>query len=316
MATPNLSEIAATTIRNRSRRLADNVTDNTALLMKMKQHGKIRPVDGGETILQELEYAENSTYKRYSGYEILNIQPSEVFTAAEYQWKQAAVAVSISGLEELKNSGREKMIDLLESRITNAEKTMVNNLSADLYSDGTADGGKQVNGLKALVSTSPDTGTIGGINRATWSFWRNQAHSKAKADIKEGMQELWVQCCRNRDKPDLIVADDNAYVAYWGALQEQQRFSDPKMAEMGFQNLKFNTAEVVLDGGIGGAMPADQMYFLNCNYIHWRPHRDRDMVPLNPDRFAANQDALVKLIAWAGNMTLSNAMLQGTLTLT
>ena len=315
MPTPNLSEITTTTIRSRSRKLADSVTENTALLMKMKQRGKVRPVDGGETILQELEYEENSTYKRYSGYEILNIQPSEVFTAAEFQWKQAAVAVSISGLEELKNSGREKMIDLLEARISNAEKTMVNNLSADLYSDGTADGGKQINGLQGLVATSPTTGTVGGINRATWSFWRNQAASGSVSTIKADMEKLWVRLCRNRDKPDLIMADNDAYVAFWSSLQEQQRFTDPKMAEMGFQNIRFNTAEVVLDGGIGGDMPANQMYFLNCNFIHWRPHRDRDMVPLDPDRFATNQDALVKLIAWAGNLTLSNAMLQGVLTL-
>ena len=113
--TPNISEIAATTIRNRSRRLADNVSENTALLMRLRQRGKTRTVDGGETILQELDYAENSTYKRYSGHEILNIQPSEVFTAAAFQLKQAAVAVTISGLEMLKNAGREKTIDLLES---------------------------------------------------------------------------------------------------------------------------------------------------------------------------------------------------------
>ena len=84
MATPHLSEIATTTIKNYSRVLADNVSDNTALLKRLKARGKVKPVDGGETILQELEYAENSTVMRYSGGEVLNVQPSEVFTAAEY----------------------------------------------------------------------------------------------------------------------------------------------------------------------------------------------------------------------------------------
>ena len=314
--TPNLSEIAATTIRNRSRKLADSVSANTALLMRLKERGKMRTVDGGETILQELDYAENSTYKRYSGYEILNIQPSEVFTAAEFQLKQAAVAVTISGLEMLKNSGREKMIDLLESRIGNAERTMTNQISGDLYSDGTADGGKQINGLAALVDTTPATGIVGGINRATWEFWRNQARTKARASVREGMREIWVGLCRNRDKPDLIVAGDDAYSQFWGDLQEQQRFTNEEMAAHGFNNLRFNTADVVLDGGLGGSAPDDTMYFLNTDYIHWRPHRDRNMVPLDPDRFATNQDAMVKLIAWAGNMTLSNASLQGVLSLT
>ena len=275
----------------------------------------MRSVDGGETILQELEYDENSTYKRYTGYEVLDIRPSDVFTAAEFAWKQVAVAVTISGLERLKNSGKEKMIDLLSSRIKNAEKTFMNGMSEDIYSDGTDDGGKQIGGLGLLVPTSTNSGTVGGINRATWEFWRNQARTGANTSIKEEMQEMWVRLCRNRDKTDLIVAGNNSYQHYWAALQDQQRFTDPKMAQMGFQNLKFNTAEVVLDGGVGGNQDNNTMHFLNTDYIHYRPHKDRNMVPLEPDRFATNQDAMVKLIAWAGNMTISNCMLQGVLTL-
>jgi hypothetical protein len=92
----------------------------------------------------------------------LNIAPSDVFTAAQYPIAQAAVAVSINGLEMLQNSGKEKMIDLLESRIGNAERTFQNNLSNDAYSNGTADGGKQVGGLQLLVADTPTSGTIGG----------------------------------------------------------------------------------------------------------------------------------------------------------
>ena len=223
MATPNLSEIATTTIRSRTRMLADNVSDNTALLMRLKSRGKVKPASGGETILQELDYAENSTYKRYSGYEVLDISPSEVFSAAEYNWKQVAVAVTISGLEQLKNAGREKMIDLLVSRITNAERTMNNGLSGDLYSSGTADGGKQITGMQAQVSDSPTTGTVGGINRANWAFWRNQEQTASanytKDTIKQGMQQLWVKTVRQRDMVDLIAADNNFYSLYWDACR-------------------------------------------------------------------------------------------------
>lgn len=317
MPSPNISEIATTTIESRRRRLADNVTDNTALLSRMQQRGRIRTVSGGRTIYEELEYAENSTYKRYSGYEVLNIQPSDVFSAAEYAFKQVAVAVTISGLEELQNSGRERMIDLLERRISNAEKTMVNNLSGDLYSDGTGDGGKQIGGLQSLVATAPAMGTVGGINRANFPFWRNQVETgvvvTGTVNIREKMIALWIKCCRNMDKPDLIPADNVFYQAYWSALQDQQRFTNPQMGRMGFTNLKFDTADVILDGGVGGSAPASSMYFLNTNYIHWRPHANRNMRALEPDRFATNQDAMVKLIGWAGNLTLSNAELQGRL---
>ena len=129
MAAPNLSEIVTTTIRSRTKKLADNVTENNALLQKLKMTGNIRRVEGGETIVQELDYDENQSFKNYSGYEVLDIRPSEVLTAAEFQWKQSAVAITISGREQMQNSGRERMIDLLRARIKNAERTFMNKLS-------------------------------------------------------------------------------------------------------------------------------------------------------------------------------------------
>ena len=82
MASPNLNEVVTTTLRNRSGKLADNVTNNNALLARLKQKGSIQPVSGGRTIVQELEYAQNGTYQRYAGYQVLNVQPSDVFTSA------------------------------------------------------------------------------------------------------------------------------------------------------------------------------------------------------------------------------------------
>jgi len=318
MASPNLSEIVTTTLRNRSGKLADNVSENNALLMRIKERGNRKPISGGRTIVQELEYAENGTYRRYSGYETLNISPSDVFTAAEFEIKQAAVAISMSGLEMLQNSGKEQVIDLLESRIKNAERTFMNNLAADVYSDGTADGGKQIGGLQLLIADDPTTGTVGGISRASWSFWQSQVADFSVLSLTANstnmptlMNRLYLACSRGTDHPDLIVADDTYFRLYWESLQAIQRITNDKMAAKGFQTLKFMGADVVFDGGIGGACPENHMYFLNTNYLHYRPHRDRDMVPLDPDRFATNQDAMVKLIGWAGNMTLSNAQLQG-----
>lgn len=321
MASPNLSEIVTTTLRNRSKKLADNVSNNTALLNRLKKKGNVKTFGGGRTIVQPLEYAENSTYKRYSGYETLDISPSDVFSAAEYDIKQVAAAVSISGLEQLQNSGQEQLIDLLESRIKNAEKTIMNNMSTDIYSDGTADGGKQVGGLQLLVADDPTSGTAGGIDRSSYSFWRNQNYDFSDASvtpsnttIQTAMNTLWLDCVRNNDKPDLIVADNVYFRYYLESLQANQRFASEEMAAAGFDSLKFMSADVVFDGGQDGACPASHMYFLNTDYIHFRPHRDRNFVPLDPDRYATNQDAMVKLIGWAGNMTLSNGALQGVIT--
>jgi hypothetical protein len=276
----------------------------------------------------------------------LNISPSQVFTAAEYPIRQAAVAVSISGLEELQNSGEEAIIDLLETRIMNAEDTFMNGLSQGIYGDGTVS--NSVGGLQLLVATTPTSGVVGGIDRSQWSFWQNQSWSAAtnglttmsSASVLQQMDALWVQLIRGRDAPDLIVMDNVMYRFYLNALQSIQRVQGdgagggaaPDMAEAGFQSLKYITCDVVLDGGFQGfstdplppqlsssstavgGTPNTTAYFLNTKYIHWRPHSRRNMVPLDPDRFSVNQDAMIRLIGWAGNMTLSNAFLQGVLT--
>lgn len=315
MASPNLSEIVTTTLRNRTGKLADNVTKNNALLNRLRRKGNVVPVSGGRTIVQELEYAENSTYIRYSGYQALDISPSDVFSAAEFDPKQAAVAVSISGLEERMNAGEEQSINLLASRIKNAERTMANNISLDCYSNGTASGGLQIGGLQLLVADTP-TNTVGGINRSLWTFWKNQVLStstQSSTTIQDLMNRTYIKCVRGRDKPDLIITDDTFWTMYLASLQTIQRIQRTDEGQAGFMELKYMGADVVLDGGIGGGCPSKHMYFLNTDYIHFRPYSSMNFAPIGGDRFSTNQDAMVRLIGFMGNMTLSNGSLQGVL---
>jgi len=342
LATPSStwSEIATTTLYNRTRKLADNVTKNNALLSRLNSKSNVKPFDGGTAIVQELEYSENGTFTRYSGYDVLNISPSDVFTAAQFSITQAAVAVSISGLEMLQNDGKERMIPLLESRIANAEKTMANNLSNDCYSDGTASGGKQIGGLQLLVADVNNSGTVGGISAATWGFWQDYVASFASNSLTPGaatiqtmMNRVWLNVTRGNDRPDLFISDNTYFRYYWESLQAIQRITSTDKGMAGFQALKFMDADVVFDGGFqgtsagnvsalgsggswlsGSGAPASHMYALQTDYIFLRPHSQRNMVPLDPDRFSVNQDAMVKLIAWAGNMTMSNRWAQGVIT--
>lgn len=324
----NLSDIIATTIQSRSGVLADSVTNNNALLYKLRQRGNVKPVSGGNVILQELMYNDPNTQNAgsYSGYDVIDITPNSPISAAQYDLKQYAAAVTISGLEQLQNSGKEQIIDLLEGRIQVAEAQLMNQISAGIYSDGTGNGGKNITGLQAAISTSPATGTYGGINRATWSFWRNVAFSAVTnggaavtpANIQSYMNRVAVQLVRGTDRPDMIVADNNYYRAYLESLQAIQRVTSEDSAAAGFTSLKYLGAglncDVFLDGGIGGSIPANTMYFLNTKYIFFRPHRDRNFVPIGGDRQSVNQDALVRLIGWAGNLTTSGAQFQGVLT--
>lgn len=317
MANSNYNTIFTSTLESRTAKLADNISKNNALLSKLKQKNKIRPISGGSKILEELEYGEGDMVW-YSGYDTINYTPKQLFTAAEYAMKLAAVPVAVSGEDLLKNSGKERVMELLEKRIQNAEKTMSNQLAAALYGDGTESGGKAIGGLKLLVADNPSTGTVGNINRATSGneFWRNQAISTDELDssnIGQVMNELYMRCSRGTDKPDLIVADDKLYSMFEHSLQPLMRYSNPKLAEAGFGSLKFKGADVIADGGQNGHCPENHMYFLNTDYLYLRPHKDRNMKVIGGDRLSVNQDALYRIIGWAGNMTMSNASLQGVL---
>lgn len=318
MAFPNVSDIVATTIENRSRKIADNVTKNNALLSWIEDRGNQRTISGGSVIFEELSFAENPNAGWYSGYDLLPVGIGDVITSAQYDIKQAACAVVISGLEQLQNNGREKMIDLLESRVKVAESTMSNLISAGIYSDGSGAGGKQIQGLNAAVPTSPATGTYGGIQRDSWTMWQPKytlaGAALTKDTITTAFNTMWASLVRGKDRPNLILLDSVMWGLYMDSLQAQQRFTEPGKATRGFTSIKFFDCDVVLDGGIGGFCPAKTAFFLNTDYLHWRPHADRNMVPLSPDkRYAINQDASVSLMAWAGNLTCSGQIFQGRL---
>ena len=312
----DFNDVFTVTLESRTGQLHDTVSKNNALLSRLKEKGKMRSISGGTKILEELEYGEGDMVW-YSGYDTIQYQPKQLFTAAEYALKLCAVPVAISGEELLQNSGPEQKMDLLEKRISNAEKTMMNKMSAAIYGDGTGSSGKEIGGLALLVADDPTSGTVGGINRATTGneFWRNQSVSAeiTKDNITQLMSNLYYKCCRGNDKPDLIVCNDALYALYDSTLMGLQRFSDPKIADAGFISLRFKGADMIYDGGQGGYCPENHMYFLNTDYLYLRTHKDRDMRVIGGDRMAVNQDALYRIIGWAGNMTMSNASLQGVL---
>ena len=328
-ANSSISDIIATNIQSRTGELADNVTNNNALLRRLKDRGNVKTFSGGNVILQEIMYTDSTTNNTnsYSGYEVLNVSQNSPISSAQFSITQYAAAVSISGLEMIQNSGKEAIIDLLDGRMMVAEAQLANRIGADIYTDGTGNSGKNITGLGAAVPDAPTTGTYGGINRANYSFWRSVKYSGttdggsavSASNIQSYMDSLAVQLIRGTDKPDLIVADSNYYRLYLQSMQSIQRVTDGGNSTQGagFASLKYYGAgmasDVVLDGGIGAAATANHMWFLNTKYMMFRPHVDRNFVPIGGERQAVNQDAVVKLIGWAGNLTSSGPQFCGVL---
>lgn len=313
MAYPDLGELVVSSLRHYSKTFQDNITLNNAILNRLEKKGRIVRVMGGRTIDETLIYPTNGngSTKWYQGYDTFTPPTtSEILDAAEYQWKQYAGFISISGLEEVQNAGEWKNVDFAEARIAALEALMRNAIGASLFSDGTGSGGKEIGGLRLLIADNPAAaGTVGGIDQVAYSFWRNQfqaATAITALNIRDNMNVMWLRCTRGTDHPDLIPADDIMFGYFESALQEQQRFIKSDLAEAGFMALKYKDADVVYDVNC----PAKHMYFVNSDTIKLKVAPDR-LFDVGKARVIQNADYKVIPAFFMGNLTCNQRSLNG-----
>ena len=316
MASPNstFTELVSTTFRKHRKQIKDNLSNRNALLKYIMKRGNTRREDGGLTIACPLDYAANGTYQRYSGWDSLNISPSDVISAAEYQWRQIAINVVSSGREIRINKGDSRIINLATAKIKNALRTFNNNFSSDLYSAGALT--NQINGIQAIVADT-NTNTVGGIDASAWSFWQNSVFDLSVNGVtisattieNSAMLPLWLTLDRGPDdQPDLIVASNDYYAFFEASQTSIKRYSDSQRANGGFVTLKYKNADVLFDGNIG--IPAAHMYCRNTNYLELVVHQDADLEVMEEMR-PVNQDGAVVPILWMGNLVCSNRKQQG-----
>lgn len=311
------TELVTTTYRNHKKEVADNVSNHNALYRRLTSKGKIRREDGGLSIVMPLEYAENTTYTRYSGYDPLNIQAVDVVSAAEFPWRQVAVNVAASGLEIRTNSGENRIVNLVKTKLKNAQRSFANGLSVDVYSDGSLS--NQINGLQALIANA-GTGTVGGIDSSAFTFWQNIVQSAAAplqggsaitpsaTTIESLMLPLWLALTRGSDEPDLIVMSDNYFTFYEHSQTSLKRYAPSDTGQGGMISMKYKNADVFFDSG--GGIPTSSAYFINTDFLELVCHQDADM-EIMPELQSVNQDAMVTPILWQGNLAVSNRALQG-----
>jgi hypothetical protein len=314
MAEPTVNQLVATTLANYHKQFADNVSNSNAVTALLREGNRVRVIEGGRSISCPLTYAEE-TFAWYLGTELLSRATKETISEAQYDPANAVASVTLSGPDLAKNRSRERILNLLEGKLDNAEATMKNNITKAVYGDGTV--AKSFVGLKGFV-TPDGLGTVGGINATTWTFWKNQFNSIAAAGItyallKVQMNALWMKLIRGAEKPDLIVADATIYSTYESGLQENQRYADAKLGALGFETLKYKSAPLVFDGAATGLLGA---YFLNTKYMKFEIYSGRNFESLDLPDQSPDMDAVTRHLAFMGALTLSNRSMQGRLALT
>jgi hypothetical protein len=308
MSNANFDALLSTTLANYRDQLTDNIFTARPLTYFLQDKGRIRMLNGGTKIVEPLIYGESSTVKSYSGYDSISLTAQTGITAAEYDWKQYAASIAISGIEEAKNNGEQEIINLLEAKIMQAEESMREGFNRMFYADGTGNSGKDWNGLGNLVEAS---GTVGGINRATSGneYWRSYEENTSTALTLAQMSTAYNSVSVGNDHPDMVLTTQTLFEKYEALLQPQLRYTDTRTADAGFQNLLFKAAPVVYDEHCTAGI----VYFLNSKYLTLVGHSGKWFSQTEFVR-PEDLDARYALIMCYGNLTCRNAAKQGKLT--
>lgn len=290
----------------------DAIFNDLPLFAWLNSKGKIKR-KGGTPILTPLMYGKSSAVGSYQGYDLLDVSPQEGLTNAQFTWKQYYATVTISGKEELENSGEGQQIDLLEAKWAQAKMSLEDKLDSDSFLDGTGNGGLDITGLALAVDSA---GTYGNIARSTNTWW--SAQETAVGGVLAiggtgGMRRIYNDCAFGRGKrtPDLILAPQICYEAYEALMDPYMRYSNTGDQNVGFksQSLRFRDASMFYDEYCQSGV----MYFLNSEYINFLVHPERDM-HVGGFQTPPNQDAKSAKILEFGEITVSNCRHLGKLT--
>ena len=316
MTNPNSTtgQLLTTTLNNYKPQITDNVLNNHPLLIKLKEKGNIIKVSGGASFQEKLSYASNGTVQFQGEYDTYDTTPADVLTTAEFAQKILTGTATMSDLEMAQNSGKERIVPLLASKMKVLESSLKNQLGTSIYADGTGTGGKDIGGLQLLLADAPTTGTVGGIDRATYTFWRNQLYdfsvesvTASATTIQGAMNTMYSRCqVQQGELPDLIASDDVYFAYYESSLQTIQRLTDSSKGKLGFNMLAYKNAEVFYDP----ECPASHMYFINSDHVFLK-HLGKDLFNVGEAKTPVNQGVYVTPMTAMLNMTIDNARVHG-----
>ena len=312
---PNLDEAVVATLFDQSDNIADEITHHNPLLSSLDDQGLIRKFSGGYELRKPVMYNDTAVGGFYSGYSAFNLDAIDDATAFRFAIKQCYEPVAISGRDKRANRDQAMLLDLVEMKIKASIQRLKNTVSTSLRGDGTGSGGLEFDGIKKAVSTSPGSGTYGGIDRTSNPFAKNLAINVTltAANVQEQITDAISQVTRGDEQPDLGLMDRTAWKFLHSSLTAIQRIQLPaKKAVAGFRVLSYDGCDFVFDGGFGSSvLETNSCRLLNTKYWTFDVVRGADFKPLAPEMARpVDQDASFTVIIVEGNLCCAAPALQ------
>ena len=319
MANPNVGQrVAANWEAVVGKGPEDNIHDDYWVLNQLSKGEGFLGLSGGDFIAVPLEYALNTTVASYSDTDTISTTRIDVFDRGEFQWKEYAGTAILSDLEKDRNAGTGTVFPLLPNKLENLRNSMKNTINSDLFSDGTGNGGKVIGGFQHIISSTPTTGTVGGINRGAFTFWRNQQASGAKTtsafdNLRAVLRSIYNLSSNGMADahPTGIATTRTVFEGYEGLLLANERFTDKSSGEGGFKNevLKFKGAKISYDNDC----PSGNAYLFNPKFVKLAYKKGSWFKMLEEIR-PANQTLTVYPVRTMCNLITTNARRLGVVT--
>lgn len=239
----------------------------TPFIFWLREKGHLETVSGFRRIEIPLEYGSNETIRWIGKGSTVPIQDSELLTMAYEDWKYVAVSIIRWFTEDQQNRQQAAAIKLAETKLGAAERAVYEDLERVVFADGT--GSDEPNGLQNLVSTAPTTGTVHGLNRATYDWWRNQTKTATGAaavylvtDMRTCLNDI-VKYSRSELKDIVIVTDQTSFELYEDVCLEMKVLQNTMLGDAGFDNVVFRGKPLIWCP----SAPSGKMYFINPTYL-------------------------------------------------
>lgn len=313
-----LSEIQATTWENREKKPSDFVTDNNPLTFMLKKKGRVKVINGGRVIWEDIEIAQNAYVQRIDPSEEITLGYNQTISGFEYSPKIIVVPVVINALEKAQNQGDAQFLDLLDQRNTVADASLSNATEEDMQGDGTGYGGKAFAGIRSYISKTPSLGTYGGISRVTFTSVRNIAvdapatfgGATDSSNIESRLRNVKNQVLRNGG-PELCLAGNTYFNAACDAMSAKQRFTqNEEMLKANFDNVMIEGMTMVLATGrvFSGLarIPSDSCYGIRLDNFALKMYQNYNFQPVQ-ERVSVNQLVDVAITVGIGQLTCNGS---------
>jgi hypothetical protein len=310
-----LDNLYTTTFQLRRREIIDNIFNATPLFYILTKKGKRKGEEGGRWLEIPLEYAKNTTVSFFAKGDTIDITEGEFLTVARWDWKYLAGSIVRYFVDEQKNKGKAAIISLVNSKIDNLQRSLIDKLETSMFGDGTSDDGKAIDGLGNIVATTPTSGTVGGINRASYTWWRNQYKNMTGEDVsvylRKRFNNMFNLCGQQGEGvsrfPDLIVCAQDVYEAYEAELLEIKQIVNKEIGDLGFGDLQYKGRPITWSP----SCPSGYAYFLNTNFLEWRYDSTQQFELTNWKEIPDQVNDRVAQAVVVGNLVCSNCSRQG-----